>query len=117
MKLSKAQQTVMEHLNKTLAVVDKYETFEEFFDNSKCEQNTFTTGCHCNCLYNTSEKYESKDPIKFNEMRKDFYKAKNDRILIAIAKTETINVLERNGLIKVIEPAEYNGGAEIVKVL
>lgn len=117
MKLSKTQKNIMDKLNKTLSVLDKYETFEEFFDNSKCEQNTFTTAFNCNYKYNSSEKYAAQDPERFNEMRKDFYRAKNEQTLIVFAKTESINALERNGFLKIIEAAEYNGGAEIVKVL
>ena len=117
MKLSKTQKNIMDKLNKTLSVIDKYETFEDFFDNSKCEQNTFTTALHCNAKYNSSEKYAAQDPEKFNKMREDFYKAKNERTLIVFAKTETINALAKNGLLEVVEAAKYNGGAEIVKVL
>lgn len=116
-KLSKTQKSVMDHLYKTLSVIDKYETFEEFFDNSGVEQNTFTTAIRCNGAYNSSEKYKTKDPEKFEKMKTDFYRAKNERIMIVFAKTETIKVLEKYGLVQIIESAKYNGGAEIVKVL
>ena len=116
MKLSKAQKSVMDEMNNTLAVIDKYNTFEEFFDNSKNEQNTLTTAWNCNAAYNSSEKYEKQNPDKFNEMRKAFYRAKNERILLVFAKTETLNVLERYGLLEVVEHAKYKGGAERVKV-
>lgn len=117
MKLSKAQENVMNDLNRTLAVVDKYDTFEDFFSNSNREQSHFTTAFDCNGDYDSVEKYESRDPKRFERMRKSFYEAKNERILIAYAKTETIKKLESLGLIEIVKEAEYSRGAETVKVL
>ena len=116
-KLTKAQERVMNNLNNTLAVIDKYETFEDFFDNSKGEQNSLTTGYHCGYHYNTVEKYTAKDPKAVERMRANFYQAKTDRILLASGKTETIKKLEKLGLIEIVEQASYESGFELVKVL
>lgn len=117
MKLSKTQQNVLEQLRKTIEVVSKYATHEDFFDNSKNEQSTFTTALHCNGAYNSSEKYKEKDAAEFARMAENFYRAKNEHITIVFAKTETINALEKAGYVKVIKHATYRGGAETVKVL
>ncbi len=117
MKLSNAQKKLYDRLTSTLAVFDKYATHEEFFDNSKGEQNTLTTAWHCNSLYDSSEKFQQREPEVWEKMRQNFYKAKNERIIIARAKTETMNALVRAGLIEIIEPAKYNGGPETVRVI
>lgn len=117
MKLSKTQQNLMNELNNVLAVVDKYETHEEFFDNSKDEQRTLTTAFNLNDDWNSSEKFKAKDLEGFNEMSERFYNAKNKRILIVYAKTETVKALERNGLVEVVRPPYCKGAPELVKVL
>lgn len=117
MKLSKTQKNIMDKLNNVLSVIDKYDTFEEFFDNSINEQNTFRTAYDCNSAYNSSEKYKTKDPLKFERIKENFYKAKNERILMVFAKTETINALVKYGLLEIVKEADYNGGAETVRIL
>lgn len=117
MRLSETQQKVYENAKHTLEIVKKYDTYEEFFDNSKSEQNTFTTACHCNFRYNSSEKYKAIDPEQWENMKKGFYEAKNNNIIIVFAKTETVKALENAGLIQIVEPAKYKGSAETIKVL
>jgi hypothetical protein len=116
-KLSNAQQKILNELTNTILVVRKYNTFEDFFDNSKYEQETFTTASYCNDLYNSAEKYKQQDLEKFEKMRTNFELCKNEAILITYAKTETINALVKLELIEVIEHAKFKGGAELVKVL
>lgn len=117
MKLSQTQQKVLEKLQNTCRVCKKYETFEDFFDNSKYEQITFTTASYCNDAYNSSKKYKEKDSVRFEEMRKDFEACKNENILITFARTDTILKLQKLGYIKIIRSASYEGGAELVKVI
>ena len=116
-KLSKTQQELMNKLTNVIKVIRKYDNYEDFFDNSKYEQSTFKTAIHCNACYNNSEKYKSRDLEDWEENRKAYELCKTDAILITFAKTETLKALEKYGLIKIIKEAEYNGGAEIVKVL
>ena len=53
-------------------------------------------------------------PVK---MKKDFELAKFENTLIVFAKSETVQALERVGFIKIITPAKYKGGAELIKLL
>lgn len=50
-------------------------------------------------------------------MEKAYYAAVNEQIIIVFAKTESINALERAGLIKVIKAAQFKGDAETIKIL
>lgn len=116
-KLSVTQQKLYNKVKSTIAVIEKYETHEDFFNNSKYEQNTFTTAEHCNSYYNSSEKYKKEDPKAWERMEEDFYKAKNEHITIVFAKTETVLALEKAGLIEIIKKADYENDAEVIKLL
>lgn len=117
MKLSKTQQRVYDEAKRTIEVIKKYETFEEFFDNSRGEQNQLKTAWGCNNLYNSSEKYKARKPEGWREIAESFYRIKNDSVLLVRAKTETINALVNAGLFEIVEAARYEGGCELVKVL
>lgn len=117
MKLSKTQQRVYDELTSALAVIKKYATHEEFFINSKGEQNKLTTAFHCNCYFNSPEKYQNEDPDGWKRLQSNYYRAKNENILTIYAKTETVKALEKAGLIEIIEEAKYKGCSELVKVL
>lgn len=116
-KVTQTQKNIMLNIQKTIDVINKYETFEQFFDNSKNEQNTLTTGYYCNGAYDTSEKYKNKNNIEFEQMKKSYELAKQENIIIVFAKTETLNKLEQLGYIKIVIPAEYKNGAETIKLL
>jgi hypothetical protein len=116
-KVTQTQKNIMLNIQKTIDVINKYETFEQFFDNSKNEQNTLTTGYYCNGEYDTSEKYKNKNNIEFEQMKKSYELAKQENIIIVFAKTETLNKLEQLGYIKIVIPAKYKNGAETIKLL
>lgn len=117
MKLSITQKKLYDKLVSTVKVLEKYQSYEDFFDNSKDEQNTFTTAYHCNSYYNSSERYQQNDPQVWEEKKQSFYKARDEHILIVFAKTETLKALEKVGLIEIIEHAKHKGGCETVKII
>ena len=114
MKLSKAQQKVLDKVLETLEVCKKYATYQEFFDNSKGEQNHFTTAFHRGISF---EEYAKRFPELCADMEQSFYKAKNENTLIVFAKTETIKAMAKAGVFEIVEEAQFKGGAETVKVL
>jgi hypothetical protein len=118
-KLSKAQQQVLDDLINTIKVLRKYETYEDFYDNSYWgEQDTFTCGESCNSMYRTSTLAKINGGIEqWEKKRQDFENCRNNGISIVFAKTETLKALEKNGFIKIIRTAEFKGGCEIVQVL
>lgn len=117
MKLSNTQRKIYEEVTATLAILKKYSTFEEFFDNSKYEQSTFTTAYNCNNKCNSSEKYQTFDAENWERMKKKFYTARDENIIMVLAKTETVNALVKAGLIEIVKPAPYRGCAETIKVI
>ena len=50
-------------------------------------------------------------------MEKTYNDAVNEHIIIVYAKTESVEALQRAGLIEIIEEAKYNGGYEKVKII
>ena len=117
MKLTKTQEKIITELKKTIAVLSKYNNFSDFFNNSKGEQHIFTTAQHCNGAYNSTEKYQAKAPSEWAKMEKTYNDAVNEHIIIVYAKTESVEALQRAGLIEIIEEAKYNGGYEKVKII
>lgn len=118
MKISKTQLTILENAKQTIAVLREYKDFTDFFDN--CERNrqgTFRTAAYCNGAWNSSEIWKTKDPTEWARMEKAYCDAVNEQIIIVFAKTESINALERAGLIKVVKAAKFKGDAETIKIL
>lgn len=118
MKITKTQAQILEEAKHTIAVLREYKDFSDFFDN--CEwgrQMTFSVAKSCNNAWNSAEKWKMKNPKEWARMENDYYDAVNEQIIIVFAKTESINALEKAGLIKIIEAAQYRGGAEKIKIL
>jgi hypothetical protein len=121
MRLSKAQHRVYENAVQTIKIAKKYGTYSNAYDNEKAgEQSNYTVGCYCNFDWDTQEKVLShgEEGIrKWNENESYFNQIRDEQTLILFAKTETILALEKAGLIKIVESAQYKGGCETVKVL
>lgn len=116
-KLSKAQQSIVNKYKQIFEVIDRYETYEDFFDNSKGEQNYFTTAYRCNAFFNTSDKYKERALKEWKEYEASFFKAKNERIIGVYAKTETVKALEKAGYIRIVKEAQWKGDFETVQFL
>lgn len=116
-KLSATQQKILNDITNAIEILRKYETFEEFFVNSKDEQNYLATAYDCNGTYNTPEKFRQQDAKQWEQYEKEFYKARNEQIIMTRAKTETIKKLEALGYIEILKEAKYKGGRETIKVL
>ena len=116
MQATKTQKRCYEELVNSIKVLKKYKSFEEFFEKSIREQNYLTTAFDCNLFYNSVEKYKSRDLEGWQRMEKLFKKATEENIIKVFAKTETIEALERLGMIEIIERANIKGGRELVKV-
>lgn len=118
MKISKTQAEILEKAKKTIAILREYKDYTDFFNNCEAnKQNTFTTASRCNGAWNNSEIWKTKSPNEWARMEKAYYAAVNEQIIIVFAKTESINALERTGLIKVIKAAQFKGDAETIKIL
>ena len=117
MKLSKAQQRVLDEAKHNIAVMSKYENFVDFFDNSKYEQWYLTTAAKCNAAWNSSQKWIEKDIAEWREMEKSYNLAVKEHIVDVWAKTETIDVLEQCGAIVVIKRAKATWDNDIIKIL
>ena len=117
MKLSKAQQRLLDRKKHEIAVMSKYKNFADFFDNSVCEQNYLRTAAHCNGAWNSSQKWMENDIDEWKRMERAYNDAVNEHILIAFAKKETIDVLVRAGLIVVIKRAQASWAADTIKIL
>lgn len=118
MKISKTQAGILEEAKRTIAILREYKDYTDFFDNcDRNRQGTFTTASCCNGAWNSSEIWKTKDPNKWARMEKAYYDAVNEQIIIVFAKTESINALERAGLIKVVKAAKFKGDAETIKIL
>ena len=115
--LTKTQQELLNKIENVINVLKKYNGFDEFYNNSKNEQHTFTTGWDCNYMYNTAEKLKQKDLEYYLKQKEDYENCVNNNIVLVFAKTETINKLVKLGYIEVVIPAKYRGGAEWVKLL
>ena len=59
MKLSETQQKLLDEAKETIKIFNKYSSFEDFFINSKNEQNQLTTAQNCNGTYNKKKYYRS----------------------------------------------------------
>lgn len=117
MKLSKAQQRVLDEAKHNIAVMSKYENFVDFFDNSKYEQWYLTTAAKCNGAWNSSQKWIEKDIVEWKEMEKAYNLAVKEHILNVWAKTETIDILEQYKLIVVIKRAQSTWDSDTIKIL
>lgn len=116
-KLSKTQKDLLLDIRKVIDVLSKYDSFEDFFTNSKHEQCTYTTAHNCNGLYNSVEKYQSKDKERFEEMKKNYYEVVNNQIVLIFAKDETVNKLVQLGYLQNIKLPQYKGGGQLVKLI
>lgn len=117
MKLTKAQQRVLDEAKHDIAVMSKYENFVDFFDNSKYEQGYLTTAAKCNAAWNTSKRWIEDAFDEWRDMEKWYNLAVKEHIVKVYAKTETIDVLERVGAIVVIKRAKAIGYEDIIKIL
>ena len=117
MKITKTQEKILTDAKKTIDVLKKYKNHTDFFNNSRNEQTTFTTAYYCNRAYNTAEKYQINNPEQWAKMEKNFNDAVNEQIIFVFAKTESVEALQRAGLIQIIEPAKFKGDAETIKIL
>ena len=118
MKLSKTQQEILDNAKRTIDVLRKYETFEDFYDNSYYEQFTFATGVNYNKAFRTSELAKQKYTIEeWEEKRKEFELCKKESILLIKGKKESIEKLEKLGFLKIIVKATWSGDCELVKIL
>lgn len=117
MKLSKAQQRVLDKAKHNIAIMSKYENFVDFFDNSAYEQDYLCTAAKCNGAWNSSQKWIEKDIAEWREMEKTYNLAVKEHIIDVWEKTETIDVLEQYGLIVVIKRAKATWDADTIKIL
>lgn len=117
MKITKTQAKILAEAKQTIAVLSKYKNHADFFDNSKGEQGTFTTAWGCNGACNSAAKYRANFPEAWARMEKAYNDAVNEHIIIVFAKTESVEALQRAGLIEIIEAAKHSGGAEKIKIL
>lgn len=118
MKLTKTQQELFDKAKRTIDVFRKYKTYEEFFDNSKYEQGYMSTGANLNSAYRTSELAKQRyTKEEWEENRLNFEKCKNEGILLINSKTESIEKLEKLGLIKIIKKATWSKGSDLIQVL
>lgn len=106
MKLSKAQQEVIDNLKYIADKARQYETAEEWFNATN----------NNNCNWNTAEKVKAQD-IKEWKRQEMWFERERNAIYLVRAKTETVQKLESLGLIEVIERAKYKGDYELVKLL
>lgn len=117
MKLSKAQQWVLDVAKHEIAVMSKYKNFADFFDNSVCEQNYLRTAAHCNGAWNSSQKWIQNDIVEWKRMEQVYNAAVNEHIIEVFAKNETIDALERAGAIVVIKRARASWDTDTIKIL
>ena len=117
MKLSKAQQRVLDEAKHNIAVLSKYKNFVDFFDNSAYEQSYICTAAKCNAAWNSSKRWMEDAADEWSEMEKLYNLAVKEHIVEVYAKTETIDVLERVGAIVVIKRAKEIGYEDTIKIL
>lgn len=97
--------------------MSKYQNFTDFFVNSNGEQNYLTTAAHCNNAWKTPQKWISEDIEEWKRMEEVYNKAVNEHILMAFAKKETIDALERAGVIVIVKRAQASWDADTIKIL
>lgn len=112
-KLTPAQQKVLDKIRKEVATFKKYATFKEFFETNKGEQNAITTAWHVQ--YKTAEEYKAKAPEYAEDTEKAFYEFKENNRTLAVAKTETLQCLEKAGYIKIIEKGWHCEKVELLE--
>ena len=110
MKLSKAQQRVIDEAKEQIDVARMYNTFEEYFDNYYGKR-------YCNSNYNTSEKYKERDLEKFETLR-GWWEERINGIVYTSANSKTLYKLEQLGLIEIIYDAKNESyGIDNIKIL
>lgn len=109
-KLTKAQQSCLDEIKESIVKAQSYDTFEEYFNSDVYDWLNMA-------WRHQAEKWQRERPEEWEEMNKKYHEKKDEQITLISAKTETIAVLEREGYIKVIEPATFKGCPELVKLL
>jgi hypothetical protein len=93
-KLSKAQQKVLDEAKAEIARARRYETYEEYFMAEEASR--------FNNAYNTPEKFWAKDPEKWR-WYEQYWKDQTQGIVRIYAKVETTKKLEALGLVEILE--------------
>lgn len=118
MKISKTQSEILERAKKTIEILRQYKNFEDFFTNCPWgAQSTYSVMTSYNCAWRNVEKWKTERAEEWARMESDYNAAVNEQIIIVMAKTESVLALERAGLIKIIEAAQFKGDAETIKIL
>lgn len=108
-KLSKAQEKVLNEAKAKIDLARKYDTFEEYFDNTKASY--FPMYC------NTAQKCKENNPENF-EMYKEWWEKEREAIVLTSCNSRTLVKLQEFGLIEIIK--DSNGqvyGIDTIKVL
>ena len=93
MKLTKAQQMIIDRAHNAIDRARETETYEEYFIKYEA--------IHMNGAYNTPEKMKSKDLESWNNYKSWWEKERNG-IVLTHANSRTLEALERLGLIEII---------------
>lgn len=109
MKLSKAQERVMQDAKQKIDNARACETFEEYFTKYIAPYN--------NGAWKTIESYQTKDPEALSHYIQ-FWNNEKDGIVLCEADSRTIRKLEEFGLIKIIyDSVGESYGIDTIKVL
>jgi hypothetical protein len=100
MKISKAQQQILDESKRRIDTARKYNTYDEYFINEEASR--------CNSNYNTPEKYKSRNIEDWNK-NIEYWERHRNGIVLTRCNTKSLLNLESLGLIEII----YNSNNEV----
>ena len=110
MKLSKAQQQVMDYAKEKIDRARSYTEFEAYFDE--------VHGKHFNGMFNSAEKFKANDPKGFEWWRNLWEEEKNATVITGNVNSRTLYKLQELGLIKIIEDGKNkSSGTDRIQIL
>lgn len=109
MKLSSAQQKIIDTAKREIDEARNCDTYEDYFMQYIAK--------YCNALYNTPDKYKSRDIDGWNKCV-ECWKRRKSGIVLAHCNSKTLYKLEEYGLIEILEDSNgQNWGVDKIKLL
>lgn len=110
MKLSKAQQRVMDYAKTSIDKARSFADFETYFDEVHAK--------HFNGMYNSAEKLKARDRKSFEWWRKLWEAEKDAIVLTGNVNSRTLYKLQELGLIEIIDDGKNrSSGIDRIKVI